>query len=210
MEILDIHTHHLPAIPGRAIFSTTPAGFAPESGQYYSVGFHPWYLSEDGSEDWNLLNEIALNPQVLAIGEAGLDKVIDLDFSLQKTAFEKQISIAESVGKPLIIHSVRSYNEVIELRKASKTDVPWIIHGFRGKKELAEQLIKHGICLSYGFRYQEEAVRVTPLDMLFLETDESNSDICTLYEEMVTLLPLSFNELTEKVQENISNVFFQK
>ncbi|NDV80691.1 TatD family hydrolase [Bacteroides sp. 51] len=208
MELLDIHTHHLSTEPGQAIQNVFPADFAPRPNQYYSVGYHPWYLSKDGSEDWQLLNEIIANPQVLAVGEAGLDKVTEVDYSIQHIAFERQVAMAIQVHKPLVIHCVRSYNEVVELKKALKPTNPWIIHGFRGKKELAKQLTDHGIYLSYGFKFQEEALRTTPLNMLFLETDESDLDIHLLYQQVADHLSLSVSELTERVQENISNVFF--
>lgn len=208
MEILDIHTHHLPAKPGRAILNVLPVDFEPESGQYYSVGYHPWHLSEDGNEDWTLLSQLINKPEVLAVGEAGLDKATGADYSLQKTAFKLQAMMAMRVRKPLVIHCVRSYNEVMELKRTLKPTNPWIIHGFRGKKELARQLTDHGFYLSYGFRYQETALQATSMDMLFLETDETGSDIHLLYEQVATHLSFSVDNLIVKVQENISNVFF--
>lgn len=209
MEILDIHTHHLPVKAGQAILNVFPANFMPEPERYYSVGYHPWYLSADGLEDWGLLDNIVAHPQVLALGETGLDKVTEVDYSVQKIAFERQVKMAMQVSKPLIIHCVRSYNEIVELKKAFKPSNPWIIHGFRGKKELVEQLTNHGIYLSYGFHYNENALRSTPLDMLFLETDEDTSDIHLLYQQVAEHLSISVKELTERVQENISNVFFK-
>lgn len=209
MEILDIHTHHLPAEPGQAILNVFPADFMPEPGRFYSVGYHPWYLSGDDSEDWQLLSDIITHPQVLAVGEAGLDKVTEVDYPVQKVAFERQVAMAVQVSKPLIIHCVRSYSEIMELKKRLKPGNPWIIHGFRGKKELVKQLTDHGIYLSYGFNYHEDALCSTPPDMLFLETDEDSLDIHFLYQQVAGHLSLSISELTEKVRENINNVFFK-
>lgn len=207
MSILDIHTHQLPDIPGRAILNVSPGNFAPEPGEYYSVGYHPWYLSAEGTEDWELLSKQITHPQVLAIGEAGLDKVTEVDYRLQEMVFERQIVLSTSVRKPLIIHCVRSYNEVMAFKKTFNPADPWIIHGFRGKKELAKQLTDHGIYLSYGFNYQEDALRATPPDMLFFETDENCSDIYLLYQQAANHLSLSVNELTKRTQENIDYVF---
>lgn len=207
MEILDIHTHHLPAVPGQAIVNVAPDAFAPQQGQYYSVGFHPWYLSADGSEDWAAFTEIVNHPQILAVGEAGLDKVTDTPFTLQEQAFQRQITLAKEICKPLIIHCVRSYNEVIELKKSMKPDTPWVIHGFRGKKELAGQLTDHGIYLSYGFHYNEEALRATPPEMFFLETDENTTDIHQLYQQVADHLSLSIADLNRQIQQNINIVF---
>jgi len=207
MGILDIHTHHLPVEPGSAILNVSPADFIPKLGQYYSVGYHPWYLSDDGSEDWALLSELVAKPEVLAVGEAGLDKVTEVDYSLQIAAFQRQAMMAMGVRKPLIIHCVRSYNEIIELKKTLKPTNPWVIHGFRGKAALARQLTDHGIFLSYGFHYQEAALQAMPIGMLFLETDESNQDIHLLYEQVAGHLSFSVSDLTVQLQENISNVF---
>lgn len=208
MHLLDIHTHRPPLTPGQAILNVFPADFAPQSGQFYSVGYHPWYLSDTGSEDWNLLEQIVNHPQVLAVGEAGLDKMTGVDYSIQKNVFGQQAELAMRIGKPLIIHCVRSYNEVVELKRRLKPTNPWIIHGFRGKKELAEQLARQGISLSYGCKYQEEALRATPLSMLFVETDESLLDIHFLYRQLAGCLSLPVGEFTERVQKNIGSAFF--
>jgi TatD DNase family protein len=207
--LVDIHTHHLPVNPGQAILNISPIDFTSRPGEFYSVGYHPWHLSEDGSEDWSLLSELVAKPEVLAVGEAGLDKVTAVDYSLQKTAFERQARIAMEVQKPLIIHCVRSYNEIIAFKKAFRPANPWIIHGFRGNKEQVRQLTDHGIYISYGFHYQEAALQAMPMDMLFLETDENDSDIHRLYEQVTAHLSLPISQLTEKIQENINNVFFK-
>lgn len=208
MEILDIHTHHLPPVAGQAILNVAPTNFMPQPGQYYSVGFHPWHLSPNASENWELFNEVAAHPQVLAIGEAGLDKVNGTPFSLQEKAFERQLVVALLVQKPLVIHCVRSYNEIMEFKKSFNPDNPWIIHGFRGKKELAKQLLDHGFYLSYGFNYQEDALRATPLDRLLLETDDDLTDIHTLYNRVATHLSLSTSDLTRNIQHNVTHLFF--
>lgn len=208
MKILDIHTHHLPSVTGQAILNIAPTSFVPQPGQYYSAGFHPWHLSRSASENWELLNEVTAHPQVLAIGETGLDKVCDVPFALQEKAFERQLLVALLAQKPLIIHCVRSYNEIMDFKKSFNPDNPWIIHGFRGKKELAKQLIDHGFYLSFGFNYHEEALRITPLDRLFLETDESTVDIHSLYEQVARPLSLSVSELTHTIEQNITHLFF--
>lgn len=209
MEILDIHTHRPAQEPSQAIISRAPLEFSPLPGHYYSAGYHPWYLSPTSNDNWPLLNDIATHPQVLAIGEAGLDKVKGAEYHLQEKAFEKQICIAILVRKPLIIHSVRTYNEIIWFYKSFKPDNPWIIHGFRGKKELAWQLLDHGMYLSFGEMYQEETLQSIPLDRLFLETDESNVPIQMLYKKAAHYLKMDEEELTGVVQANIREVFFQ-
>lgn len=210
MDILDIHTHHTPENSFTAIVNVTAEEFSlfQQKKGYCSVGYHPWYLSPDGEEKWALLESMAGQPEVLAIGEAGLDKLTRVDFSLQLSAFRRQIELSEYVKKPLIIHAVRSFNELVRLKRELKPALPWIIHGFRGKKEAALELIGHGFYLSFGEKYQEESLKTIPVDKLFLETDESMLPILSLYQKASSLLDLPLNELTERVQRNISRLFF--
>lgn len=211
MNILDIHTHRLTVEPGVAIQNIQPAEFAPLSGAYYSVGIHPWSLTRDNFvSQWQLLLSAVRSPQVLAIGEAGLDKLAQTDYTLQQEALEKQAILAHEMEYPLIIHAVRSTDEIIRLKRRMKPSNPWIIHGFRGKKELARQYIREGIYLSLGEKYQEEAILQIPLDCLFLETDESMIDIHSLYGRAASLLNMPVCKLVQQVQQNINNVFFRQ
>lgn len=207
MEILDIHTHHLYKNPAQAIVNRMPWHFLPDSEGYFSVGFHPWYLTEDGSEDWDTFQEYVSLPQVLAIGESGLDKLSSVNMDIQEKAFLKQAEIASSINKPLIIHCVKAYNEIIRYKMDINPEVAWIIHGFRGKKELASQLLDHGFYLSFGEKYQEDALKATPLDKLLIETDESEVGIYELYKRASEYLEIETNEFIKKVQENIQNIF---
>ena len=77
------------------------------------------------------------------------------------------------LDKPLVIHLVKAMSELLKLKQQIKPANPWIIHGFRGKAALAEECLRHGFYLSFGEKYQEEALRITPAGRLFLETDES-------------------------------------
>ncbi|WP_321334078.1 TatD family hydrolase [uncultured Bacteroides sp.] len=210
MELLDIHTHHLPLHPEQAIFNCTSEMLWRQPFAYCSVGIHPWELTADAIQDkWNWLVLAAADSRVLAIGEAGLDRMIDVPFSLQMDTFERQIEFADAVGKPLVIHCVRAANEIIELKKKFQPHNPWIIHGFRGKKEQALQYVRHGLYLSFGERYQEEALCAAPADRLFLETDESTIDIHLLYQRAATVLSIPLELLTGQLKQNIGNVFLK-
>lgn len=207
MEIIDIHTHHLYENPFEAILNCTPEVYLREGSGYCSVGYHPWYLSPNATENWKLFAQIVSLPHVLAIGEAGLDKLTDTPWNIQQVAFEKQAKIASQLRKPLIIHCVKAFNEIISYHKQLKSDTPWIIHGFRGKKELAAQLLEHGFYLSFGEKYQIEALKIVPLNRMFMETDESEVDIQALYERAAIHLNMDSKKLKEEIQQSIKNVF---
>lgn len=206
--MLDIHTHRFYENPSVSILNCFPDDFTPFPDRYYSVGFHPWYLTADNKEDWNKFEEQVSNPQVLAVGEAGLDKLSDVSIPIQEAAFRKQAEIASKLNKPLIIHCVKAFNEIIQYKMQWKPDVAWIIHGFRGKKQLAEQLLEHGFYLSFGEKYQEDALKATPIDRLFIETDESTTDIHLLYEKAASALSIPIPEFMNHIQTNIREVFF--
>ncbi len=208
---IDIHTHQLVHVPGEAIVSCLPDAFFPQEGGWYSVGIHPWQL---GSYDWTdtafraHFESLVRHPQVLAVGEAGLDKLISVSLDSQTDALRYQADVAEAIDKPLILHLVKATTELLVLKRELNPRVPWIVHGFRGKAQLALDLVRHGLYLSFGARYQEEALRQMPADRLFLETDESDSPISDLYERAAFIRGVTCDELMETVSRNVRSVFF--
>lgn len=207
----DIHTHRLPPVPGKAIVCCLPDAFRPQEGGWYSVGIHPWRL--DGyawKEDTFRIHfeALARHPQVLAVGEAGLDKLTTTPLPQQVEALRYQAFVAETAGKPLVLHLVKATAELLALKQELKPRVPWIIHGFRGKAQLASELVRHGLYLSFGANYQEEALKQTPANRLFLETDESNIPIADLYERAACLRSVTDDELMKTVSCNVQCVFF--
>ena len=208
---IDIHTHRLVPVPGESIVSCLPDAFFPQEGGWYSVGIHPWQL---GSYDWTdtafraHFEAFVRHPQVLAVGEAGLDKLISVSLDSQTDALRYQADVAEAIDKPLILHLVKATTELLALKRELNPRVPWIVHGFRGKAQLALDLVRHGLYLSFGARYQEEALRQMPADRLFLETDESDSTISDLYERAALVRGVTCDELVETVSRNVRSVFF--
>ena len=73
----------------------------------------------------------------------GLDKLCKIDFNLQEQLFEKQLVISKITGKPVIIHCVKAYREIINYRK-KYPDQPWIVHRFNASEELSEELYQKG------------------------------------------------------------------
>lgn len=171
----DIHAHTRTG--ERILTSVRPAEMPahPEPGTWYSVGIHPWDTSEPISDrDWTLIETLASHPQVAAIGEAGLDAVRGGDRATQEAVFRRQAALAEKYSKFLMIHCVRRYGRIMELKRELNPSVRWIIHGFCGKPELARQLIAAG----FGLSLRRECPRETelrdtfPNTYFFSETDK--------------------------------------
>lgn len=208
---LDIHTHHRPLPAGSAVLNCFAGEFRPEAGGWYSVGIHPWRL---GQSPWQeeafrtRFQEAAAHLQVVAVGEAGIDRLADAPLGLQLEALRYQAAVAEAVRKPLVLHLVKAAAELLALKRELRPTVPWVIHGFRGKAQLADTYLKHGFFLSFGEKYQEEALRRVPLERLFIETDESTVPVARLYERAAGVRGLSADELLEAVSCNVCRVFF--
>ncbi len=180
--------------------------------RYLSAGIHPWYLTE---EDMNsqlqwLDKLLETDLRLLALGEAGLDKVCSTPFALQLKAFQEVINRSERYEQPLFIHCVKASGEIIALKKELCPRQPWIIHGFRGKKELALTYLRHGFYLSFGRYFHPEAVEVTPSERLLLETDEASLSVKEVYMQVAEVRKVSLNQLEECIDENINFLFFSR
>ena len=189
---------------------------------FYSIGIHPWNLKSENSKISETQKLGDLESQCLgdlnikAIGECGLDRACDVDFEIQKEVFIKQIELSEQIAKPLIIHAVRTYPDIISIRKEIKAKQSWIIHGFQGNVQSAEQLLRHdGIYLSLGDvlfkneRRASELLNVIPLDRMFLETDVAERDIVEVYEKAVSLSGIEMDKLRNDIFNNFVKIFGQ-
>ena len=201
----DLHTHKIPETSEDicAIVSITLNNI--QDYPSYSIGIHPWCIKEENIQKiLDLIEKYADFPNIKAIGECGLDKLCKTDFELQKKAFLSQILISEQTNKPLIIHCVKAINEIIDFKKKTQAKQAWIIHGFRGKPEQAMQLINLGFYLSFGLNYNEESIKRIPIEKLFLETDDSDCDIQTVYQQAAKTLGISEQNLIQQIEQNVS------
>ena len=186
-ELVDIHTHH----PTEATTIRT-------------VGLHPWHADQE------LPSEEAFSTAE-AVGEIGLDKACEVAFEQQQTAFIAQLDTAERLEKPVVIHCVRAFNEVMQLLRKRKLSAV-IFHGFIGSKEQAEEAIRCGFYLSFGARTARspktiEALRATPLDRLFIESDDDPTPIEEIYATIASLRGVTTEELQRATHENYVRLF---
>lgn len=178
-KFADIHTHRPDAGPDSVI--NLEPGMDMLAGRYYSVGVHPWNSGDaDVDGRWAWTQSLAADPQVVMIGECGLDRKHGAAMDVQMELLLRHIRLSESVGKPLLLHVVGAFPEIIRLRRESSPRQPWIVHGFRGKPQLAAELLRHGFSLSLGQRFNPAAARIIPQDRLFTETDTSPLDIADI------------------------------
>ena len=176
---------------------------------FFSAGIHPNALSDGLEKQLIWLQEISVAENCVAIGECGLDGLIDVDEESQEKAFQAQIEIANSVKKPLIIHCVKRFSQLLKFRKMSK--VPMIVHGFNKRKTIGDDLLKNGLCLSFGksVLYNvnlQDFVKHLPIEKLFLETDSADFEIKELYQKVADLKNMRLEDLSKKIKNNLQNL----
>ena len=212
---VDIHTHIARANDNLIqILNLDLNQTCPKQG-YYSYSIHPWALDEvefQAEKALQALEEKLELPQVIALGEAGLDKMHKASFERQIELFERQIELSEALQKPMILHDVRSHNEIIALRKKHKAKQPWILHGFSGTEQDVKQLIGQGFYLSVGEnllhpeRKIHKSFKFIDLNYLFLETDMAEIEIEKVYETAANLLGMDLSALQTRIFANFARI----
>jgi TatD DNase family protein len=179
----------------------------------YSIGIHPWFIEKDRIEaDLAIIESKLKEPNCLAVGECGLDKRIEIPFELQQTVFERQLLLAEQYQKPVVIHCVAAFQELIAIKKRLKISVPFLIHGFSKNEQVVNELVANGCYISFGkyllrLPQLESVFRAMPNDRFFLETDTDEQTIQEVYALAAQYKGLSVAQIKELVNTNFRKVF---
>ncbi|WP_316802063.1 TatD family hydrolase [Pedobacter nototheniae] len=204
MDFLDIHTHKAAQKKDvtsiQSLSLTSDIFLAMPKTKPISIGLHPWYATIDKLDtQLKYLKVLAKQPNVKMIGECGLDKLRGESLENQTIILEHQIAIAEQLNKPIILHCVKSFSTLIEIKEKLKVKVPMIIHGFNKNEELGKQLMAKGFMLSFGKAILNPdsgaAKLLSTTDHFFLETDEVEISIEEIYETAANLKNCSVEAL---------------
>ena len=188
--VIDIHTHNAQT----------------HAQTIETVGIHPWHaLTGDLAEVERLA------PTADAIGEIGLDYACEVPREVQMSIFRAQLALAEQLEKPVVLHCVRAFEDVIKVIGEHHLKAV-IFHGFIGSAEQAQRAVNQGYYLSFGertFRSPKsiETLRSTPLSQLFVETDESATPIEEIYAKIAELRGIAVEELLNATEENFKTLF---
>lgn len=200
--LLNFHTHYSKEPEGE-IFNLDAAENHFET--YFSYGIHPF------SKQTILDEAFFLNEKCLAVGEAGLDKLSDKPFSEQISLFKQHIYASEKYELPLIIHCVKAWNELKQLKKELKPKQTWIFHSFR-KTSILDDSLLHGLYIGIGpaILYDEKlqkSLKTIPLNQLLLETDDKEIDINQVYEKVAEIKKIDFSALILAINNNFRKIF---
>ena len=191
--ILDIHTHNAQT----------------HAQTIETVGIHPWHAA-----NCDLAEVEKHAPSADAIGEIGLDYACDVPREVQTAVLRAQLTLAEQLEKPVVLHCVRAFEEVMKIVADYRLKAV-IFHGFIGSKEQAQRALAQGYFLSFGERTFHspktiEALRITPLSQLFAESDESPTPTEEIYSKIADLRGVSTEDLDAAAKSNFAKIFLQK
>ena len=191
---------------------------------YSAIGIHPLYVENQSIDD---LYDIALNEKVVAIGEIGLDTTKD-NIELQKKYLIEQISIANSLNLPVIIHANNSNKLVIEIfERYIKPREGCVFHCFQPDIDDLNYLIRNNYYISFAGRitYKNakksiEVANSVPNDLFLVETDSpyispepvrnlvnQSSNIKYIIEKLALIKDMSYLEIEEITTENTKRLF---
>lgn len=210
MRFFNLHTHHFTnQVNVLELVNQYPNEFD-EAIPFFSMGIHPWKILEENVEnELEFIESKLTQKKCLALGECGLDKRIEVPFDLQLSVFERQLHLAEQYRKPVVIHCVAAFQEVIALKSKLKISVPLIIHGFSKNEQVAKSLLDNGFYLSFGkylLRNPElaQVFEKIPNDKFFLETDTIEETIVQVFEKAKSIKGIHVEDF---VNSNFKKVF---
>ena len=205
MHFWDFHTHQA-GLPYSLYQADNPATSGVGA---CSVGIHPWSVGLAWEDEFKRIqDQSSQHERVLAIGEAGFDRLKGPEISLQQSAFYAQASWAATLGIPLILHCVKSHDLLLEYLKSAKNPPNIIWHGWNQKPELARQLFPFPIFFSFGKHILHPGsnaakwLAACPLDRVFFETDDSGLEIGLIYQRASLLLQIPVASLAAQVIAN--------
>lgn len=204
MRLIDLHSHHKDKEGNIFILNCTTK--KTEDAKNISIGLHPCNIDENWAQRMQEISQAASAENVKAIGECGIDKIASkAALETQIEVLKAHIELSEQLQKPLILHIVKGQDIIMRLHKERCPTQAWIIHGFRGKPQQTQQYIAEGFHLSFGTRFNKEALLCTPLERLFLERDEEKISLEIFYNYIAEILNIPVEKLTTTIGRNCEN-----
>jgi len=217
MKKIDFHRHSLGNKEDLTIISLDLKSLENESlpkNHFFSIGLHPWWINKLPSKKiYDFIKKNHLDPYFFGLGECGLDRSIDIDFSLQKKVFEEQLELAKKLNiKVIIIHCVKAFNEIIHSINKMKIKANIIFHDYNGNPSITQELVDRGHYLSVGRHLfdsktnQFKSLPIIPLSQLLLETDDFQLSLGEIYQKTALLLNLNEQKLIKQMNENFETI----
>jgi TatD DNase family protein len=212
-KFINLHTHQFSNDSNvLEVVNQYPWEFAPNI-PTYSIGIHPWYIEEKRLvSDLDCIEEKLKETSCLALGECGLDKRIAIPLETQMKIFHQQLDLVQNTEKPIILHCVAAFQEIISIKKDRNIQNPMIIHGFSKNEQVAQSLLSNGCYLSFGKYLMrnpdlEKVFTFAPENKILLETDTIEETIFDVYEKAAKIKGITMDEMKNKILKNFKSIF---
>lgn len=211
---INIHTHNNLSAPEVVKVVSLYENFTNFSTVgFFSLGIHPWFINPCWQEDLSQILQGLTKEQVIALGEAGLDKIHGAPIKVQMEVYTKQAALSEQFNKPMIIHCVKAYSELLKIRQQLQSKQPWIFHGFSGNAQTAMLLLKNNCFISFGTKLisspslQKVFINI-PISGVFFETDNlPDTYLSQIYAKAAQILNLELGLLEKQIETNFQHCF---
>ncbi len=178
-------------------------------------GIHPWDLHLPFKKEQ--IDQVFSQKQidwerVVAFGECGLDRVHEPSANMEDQIYvlKKHFDMAHVHKKPLIVHSVRAYSDLLGVLKKCKPQQSLLLHAYGGNEYEMNELLKYPCFFSFGARLVHNTVMIkkVPLDKLLLETgDQTEIKIHEIYDLAAKALNMSVDELKPRLVKNFLSFY---
>jgi len=187
-----------------------------------AFGIHPWYCDQHGDSHLEQLERLLSH--AIAVGECGLDFMPNRPaHHIQIACFQKQIEFAIQFDLPLMIHSVKSADQVVaQLR--SYPQIRGVIHGFSGSLQQAKTFIKLGFYIGIGTRLLQNKgqksnalLHELPLESILLETDAPDglgkqqrnepANLLDVAQRLATIRGIPLESVQQQCTKNTKELF---
>lgn len=214
MHYYNVHTHFRAAGEQERILRNAYlyADRVADPGYALSAGIHPWYIGGSLSGARDRLRKALARPFVKALGECGLDRLKGPPLPVQYTWLEMQKELAAETGKPLIIHAVKSLEDIWHILRDSS--VPVILHNFRAGKAQARKLAGEpvfyfslGRGLLNGADKHMEAYRLLPRNRVLFETDTMSIPVQHIYARYAGLCGEETTRLAADTEQVVHEIW---
>jgi TatD DNase family protein len=184
--------------------------------KFCSFGIHPWHV-ENFDGNFEASEKFFSQKNVLAVGETGLDKLCNAKTDLQRDIFIRHIKAATQFQKPLIIHAVRTHDEIVQILLREKFSLPVVFHGFNQNENILQICLKiPNVLFSFGAAVVRQsknalsALQKLPSEKILLETDDAPMSIEEIFEKAAETRGEEPNAFRRKINQNFQTVFLAK
>ena len=210
----DIHTHNpRPDVP--SIVDMSGCGDFVVGIDNFSVGIHPKSITEGWRDVLAEIEILAQKPGFAGVGECGLDKFAPSPRDLQENVFEAQLILAQRLNKPVIIHCVRLYTDVLRIIKKVKFQNPAVFHGYNGNPDITAQLLKlpntyfsfSATTLATTKTAAYKSLPLIPASRILTESDcDSSADIAAVANTIAIIKQTDITELQQTIYDNFMRI----